>query len=446
MSKRLAVVWELGILGLLLAGVARAGDDPAANWSRWRGPSSQGYSADTRVPLTWSETQNLLWKTALPGVGASSPVVWGDRLFVTAASRDGKERSVICLRTTDGKILWHHVAARDAHPAQTHQWNGYASPSCTTDGKRVYAFFGTPGLLCYDIAGHLLWKHQFGVFTSQRGWGIAASPLLFEDLVIQNCDNDGANGLPPGGPAGQIAPMALVALDKATGKLRWTAPRNQGRGFSTPLVIPTPEGRVDLVLNSPLGVWAYDPHTGKEIWHCERYGEGPPDNNSGRFGEPMPAFDQDTLYGTSGRPGPFQAIRMGGSGNVSGTHRRWEVVRKGHRDVASPVLWKGLLYVADSKGMLTCHDAATGAVVYDKRVGTKVLASLIIIRDKLLVVLEDGQALIVEPGREFKVINRNKLGEGGELDFSASPAVADGRLFLRSQSYVYCIGEQASSR
>src|SRR5207253_6455830 len=143
-------------------------------------------------------------------------------------------------------------------------------------------FFGTPGLFCYDVQGNLIWKHNFGIFTSERGWGTAASPFLFEDLVIQNCDNDGPQALPPGHKPEEAAPMALVALDKKTGEVRWQVERNQGRGFSTPVLVRTAAGRVDLVLNGPYGVWAYNPRTGQEAWHCERHkGE-----ENALFGEP----------------------------------------------------------------------------------------------------------------------------------------------------------------
>src|SRR5262249_46629221 len=133
---------------------------------------------------------------------------------------------------------------------------------------RVYAFFGTPGLFCYDFDGNLIWKHPFGIFTTLPGWGDAASPFLYEDLVIQNCDNDGAAALPSGHDAKEAAPMALVALEKATGKVRWQTPRNQGRGYSTPIFLHSMEGREELILNGPHGVWAYNPRTGAELWHC----------------------------------------------------------------------------------------------------------------------------------------------------------------------------------
>ncbi len=407
---------------------------PAAEpaWVHLRGPSGQGYTDDTRVPLAWSEKENVLWKTKLPGRGNSSPVVWGDRVFLTSSDDRGAERYVFCVRTTDGQLLWKQTAAKGVAPEKTHNWNGYASPSCTTDGKHVYAFFGTPGLFCYDLDGKLVWKHEFGTFLSEAGWGTGASPFLFDDLVIQNCDNDGTG-------AGN-APQALVALDKKTGEVRWTAMRKQGRGFSTPRLIPVAGGRVDLVLNGPTAVVGYDPKTGAELWRCAR--NDPRDQ--ARFGEPLPVNDAETLFVLSGRPGPCQALRLPDKGDVTKSHVLWQADRKNHRDVSSPILWDGLVYQADNKGVLSCLELKTGKLLYNEALGardSKSLSSPIMLRGKLLFPLDDGTTVVVEPGRTFKVAGRNKV-DGESLGFGASPAVADGKLYLRSQSFLYCIGEK----
>jgi outer membrane protein assembly factor BamB len=415
------------------AGLALSETGSSSNWSYWRGPSSQGYSDDTRVPLSWSETKNVLWKTKLPGAGNSSPIIWGDRIFLTAARGKGNQRLVLCLRKSDGKLLWERVASRGAEPGPTHKWNGYASSSCATDGKRVYAFFGTPGLFCYDLDGSLVWKKQFGILTSV--WGTAASPFLYDDLVIVNLDNDGPRALPKGAKPDEVAPMALVALDKASGKMRWQTERDMGRGFSTPRCLRTADGRDELILNGPQGVWVYEPRTGKEIWHCDRLGD------SARFGEPIPVCSKDTMFVPSGRPGPMQAIRLGGKGDVSGTHVLWTVRRK-DRDVSSQMLYGDLLYAADRAGMLTCYDSKTGKVIYKERLTAngKSLASPLAVRGKLLWVMDNGETFVIEPGPKLKVVARNKLGDGSQLDFGASPAISDGCLFLRSQSQLYCIG------
>jgi outer membrane protein assembly factor BamB len=424
------------VVVIALAATARAGE-PVGCWTHWRGPSYQGYVEDGHVPLAWSETQNLLWKATLPGRGNSSPIVWGDRVFLTAADEKNGERWVLCVQASDGKLHWQQQAAVEKSPGRTHEWNGHASPSCTTDGTYVYAFFGTPGLFCFDFEGRLIWKHAFGVFTCKNGWGVAASPFLFEDLVIQNCDTDGPDGLPKGSDPQHAAPMALVALDKQTGKVRWQTPRDQGFGFSTPVLVPTPDGRRELVLNGQDGVWAYDPRTGREVWHCERHKGA----NNAKFGEPLPVFNRGTLYAASGRPGPMQAIRLGGQGDVTATHVLWDFTRAGCRDIASPILWGDSLFAGNREGFLTCQDTRDGRFVFKERAAKKSFsASPVAVRGKLLFLAEDGATFVVEPARELKITGRNVLSDGTE--FRASPAVVDGRLYLRSQSHLYCIGEK----
>jgi outer membrane protein assembly factor BamB len=390
------------------------------------------------VPLQWSETENIAWKTQLPGTGNSTPIVWGERIFLTASSADGMERLVLCIRATDGKILWKQTASTGVPPGKTHAWNGYASASCTTDGRYVYAFFGTAGLFCYDVDGHQVWKHSFGVFADAPGWGSAASPFLYDDLVIQNCDNDGPDARAKGTPAAKVAPMALVALDKYTGAVRWSTPRNQGRGFSTPRLLSVGGGRNDLLLNGPLGLWGYDPATGQERWRCLR---SDPDELQ-RFGEPIPVAEGDLLFVSSGRSGPCQAVRLPCDGDVTKTRVQWEAIRKGHRDVASAIVHNGLLYAADNKGMLTCLDLKTGKEHYNERIGNgknKAIASPVLVRNRLLFLLDDGTTVVIEPGPTLRVAARNRIGSGELLDFGASPAIADGKLFLRSQSHLYCV-------
>lgn len=412
-------------------------------WPQWRGPSGQGYVDDSRVPLEWSVNKNLLWKTPLPGSGHSTPVIWGDRAFLTCANRDGSERIVLCVRTRDGKILWNQSVYKGA-PERTHQTNTHASPSCVTDGERVYAFFGTPGLYCFDLDGKPLWHRSFGVFTSETGWGVGASPVLFGNLVIQNCDNSGPDFAPKGVAKNDCAASELVALDKVSGKVVWRTPRNQGHGYSTPVLIPTPNDRLDLVLNGPMGVWGYDPKTGKEIWHCERH----PDDERNKFGESIPVFNKELLFAPAGRESGFlQAIKLGGKGDLTNSGLVWELRRKGIRDVGSPVLVGEYLIFADGRSAtLSVHDVKTGQQSYFERSpgskggkgGKGFYASPIVLNGKVLALRQDGVTFVLEPGAQLKIVGQNTLSDG--TDFSASPAVADGRLFLRSQTHLYCVG------
>ena len=433
-------ILSLAFVSLISIALSTQAAEPAGPgyWPQWRGPSGQGYCDDTRVPLEWSESKNLLWKTKLPGAGHSTPIIWGDRLFLTCAKDEGHERIVVCARTTDGKILWEKTASKGGNPEKIYPTSSWASPSCATDGAYVYAFFGNAGLFCYDFEGKQIWHHDFGIFTSEPGWGVGASPVLYEDLVIQNCDNDGPKFLPKGSN-GKAAPESLIALDKKTGKPRWEAKRNQGRGFSTPVLIPTPDGRLDLVLNGPQGFWGYDPKTGKELWHVIRH----PDEDNNRFGEPVPVFNQSTFFAPAGRDGGyFQAVKLGGSGDLTKSNLLWEVHRKSTRDVGSGVLAGDYLIYGDGRGgYITCHDAKTGKLLYQERAAKKgdyFYASPILIQGKVLLMRIDGNTFVLEPDKTFKVVRENALKDG--TVFCASPAVADGRLFLRSQQYLYAIG------
>jgi outer membrane protein assembly factor BamB len=421
---------------VLTAGQLRA--DGPAWWPQWRGPSGQGYVDDSKAPLEWSESKNLLWKTKLPGTGHSTPIIWGDRLFLTCANDDGSERLVVCVNTGDGTIVWEKTASKGGAD-KTHSTSSHATASCVTDGKFVYAFFGTPGLFCYDFAGNLVWRHSFGILTSELGWGIGASPVLFENLVIQNCDNDGPDFLPKGAGRKEAAPASLLALDKITGKVVWETQRNQGRGFGTPVVIPTPSGRIDLVLNGPLGVWGYDPKTGKELWHCSRH----PDDDRNKFGEPMPLFNREMSFTAAGRESGFlQAIRLGGSDDITKSGLAWEVRRKGIRDVGSGILVNNYLIYADGRtATLSAYDIQTGKQLFFERTkapkAKAFYASPVFIQGKVLCLRQDGTTFVLEPGPALKIVRENVLSDG--TDFSASPAFADGKMFLRSQQSLYCI-------
>src|SRR5262249_35982518 len=240
-----------------------------------------------------------------------------------------------------------------------------------------------------------------------------------------------------GAKPADAAPMALIAMDKRTGKEVWKAERNQGKGWGTPTLIPMPGGRVDLVLNGPYGVWGYDPRTGKEIWHCNRH-KG---DEKALFGEAMPVFDKEKLIILSGRPGPMLAVRLGGSGDVTKTHVLWDVLRKTPRDVGSPILWKDLVYIGDRNGYLSAHDAKTGDMLFKERVSSQCFsASPIAVQDKVLFLSEDGLTLVLVPGRELKVVGKNQLTDG--TAFRASPAIVNGRMYIRSQSHLYCIGSK----
>jgi outer membrane protein assembly factor BamB len=416
---------------------AEAPARPSAYWPMWRGPEQNGYASDTRAPLEWSEKKNLRWKIDLPGFGNSSPIVWGERVFLTSATKDGTERWVLCVDRREGKILWKDTAYKGPREGKIHEWNTHASASCVTDGERIYAFFGTPGIFCYDFEGKQLWKRDFGKMDTSTEWGVgAASPALFENLVIINGDH-GAEGSQHGVVRGSKAekdfgPSYLWALDKKTGAVVWKIERNQGMGWSTPLVLDSPSGRKELVINSPHGVWAYDPKTGKELWRFTGR------QNQELFGEIMPVWGNGLLYAFTGRPGPIFAIKLGGSGDISKSHAAWQARQTG-RDVTSPVLVGDYLYEVTRDAIMACFDAKTGKKVGTQRLSGRPCASFVYVRGKLLLVSDDGTTFVIEPGPEMKIVHKNKLGDGDE--FRASPAVVDGQILIRSDRRLYCVGE-----
>lgn len=413
----------------LVVGVGGAG---AANWAGWRGPGQDGHSGDLKVPLHWSASDNLAWQVDLPGTGNSSPVVWGERVFVTAAAAKGTQRWVVCIDRNRGQVLWQQTAAQGLAAEPVHEWNTHASATCVTDGERVYAFFGTPGLFCYDLDGRLLWHKSFGKLGCSTGWGTgAASPILFEDLVIINGDHGAKRGQVDNGV--DYGPSWLWALDKRTGDVVWKVPRNQGMGWCTP-ILWTGDGRQELVLNGQLGVWSYEPRTGKELWHV--VGRKPDEG----FGEVTTVWGHGMLFVFTGKPGPAWAIRPGGRGDVSKTHVAWEIPRK-DRDVSSPILVGHYLYTVSRTAIATCLDARSGKELWRERLGGKPCASLLCVRGHVVFQSDDGTAYIIEPGPAFKLLCKNKLGDGDE--FRASPAVVDGQMLIRSTRRLYCVQEVA---
>ncbi|NNE90106.1 MAG: PQQ-binding-like beta-propeller repeat protein, partial [Verrucomicrobiales bacterium] len=234
------------------------------NWPQFRGPTGRGHSESADVPEKWGP-ENVKWRKELKGTGQSSPVNWGDKLFLTSSSDDGTERYVFCLDRKTGDLIWDKTIPC-AKPESAHKMNSRATPSCATDGERVVAFFGPAGIHCYDLAGNEVWSKNLGDFPG--GWGIAASPIIVGDVVIQNCDATG--------------PSRLVALDKGTGDIVWETKREDKPrgGWSTPVLIEF-KGKKELVLNGEFGVRGYDPATGEELWFCKGF--------NGR-GAPMPDY------------------------------------------------------------------------------------------------------------------------------------------------------------
>jgi outer membrane protein assembly factor BamB len=385
-----------------------------ANWPRWRGPHEDGHSSETDLPVKW-DAHSITWKVDLPGHGQSTPVIWGERMFLTTAVDKGRERQVLCLDRNDGKILWQHTAWT-GEPEKVHIMNGWASASCVTDGQVVVAFFGIGGLHAYSVEGKHLWSRELGSFQSP--WGVAACPVIVGDRVIQNGDSDSG--------------AFIIALDKHTGETLWKTPRPDHRGWSTPILIQAPDGQ-ELVLNGHDAVRGYDPISGKELWSCRSF--------NGR-GEPTVTPAGDLLCVVNGLSGDIYAVRPGGRGDVTGTHMAWHTPRKGKRDIPSPIVVGNFITVVDMKGIASCYDAPTGRELWKARIGENFSSSPIAANGLAYFQSESGDTTVLRPGPKLDIVARNPLDAASDEIFRASLVPSEGQMFARSDRVLYCIGQR----
>jgi outer membrane protein assembly factor BamB len=394
----------------------------AGDWPSWRGPNGDGSSDESNLPLQWGNTENVRWKTPIPGKGHSSPVVWGDRVFVTTCLEKEQQRLLLCLDRPSGRVLWQRVVLT-APLEPLHALNSRASSTPATDGKYVYVvFLADPHVqvACYDYDGHQVWQKSPGKFYSRHGF--CSSPVLYKDMVIVNCDQDAAG--------------YLVALDKATGAERWRAERpNQTRSYCPPVIFEL-AGKKQLVLTGSKCVASYDPDTGKEIWILD----GPTE----QFVASMVRRD-NVVFLTAGFPTyHLMAIKTDGSGNVTNTHIVWHdaTTKTGAAYVPSPIIQGDHLYVVTDEGWLNCVDARSGKRLWRERLGRKHSASPVSAGGFLYFVDDDGETWVVRPGDKLDVVRRNKLGE----ECYASPAIAHGQLFIRTAQHLYSIGTTGLKR
>jgi len=435
------------LLLFILAGVVASNfyGKPKADgaWPQWRGPSGQGTSDETNLPAQWSPETNIKWKATIPGRGHSSPIVWGNRIFLTTAIEgelvpgakavkhmDGDKEfihpdsvganhkqtfKVLCIDRGTGKILWTQTAFEGTPYDDRHRKSSFASSTPATDGKSVFAFFGTEGLYAYDMAGKLLWKADLGKLGTV-GMGTGTSPVLYKDVVILQCDEE--NG----------ASSFIVGIDKKTGKEVWRTPRKVQVSWSTPLLVQTAK-RAELITSGNEFVIAYDPATGKELWRHKGV-----DSNA----IPSPVANSDRVFISAGFPAKIaMAINLGGTGDLAEAVA-WKY-EKGTAYVPSPILYGEYLYLTSDRGVLTCLDAKTGEVKYEGGrvpVPATFTASPIAFDGKILLTSEDGDTFIVKAGPKHEIVGTNSVGE----PVYASPAVADGNIFIRGERNLYCIG------
>jgi outer membrane protein assembly factor BamB len=409
MTRMLAHFGMLFLFTVCAIGFVRADD-----WPGWRGPTGDGQSKETGLPTRW-DAKSVVWKTALPGIGQSSPVVWGERIFLTAALDKGKKRVVLCVDRNKGNIVWQNEAW-EGIPEPSHGMNGWASATCATDGERVVAFFGKGGLHCYTVDGKKIWSRDLGSFAGP--WGTSACPLIVGDLVIQNCDS--------------TANAYLVAVDKNTGKNVWKTPRKDcpKGGWSSPVLVDTGK-RKEIILNGETAVTAYEPATGKVLWSCKSF--------AGR-GEPTVTPGNGLVYVINGQPGDIYAVKVGGAGDVTKSHLAWHTPRKAGRDQPSPILVGNYLVTSSMDGIATCYDSATGKLLWKDRLRGKFSASPFAAGGLVYFLNEAGETSVIDPGPSFKAVAQNSLGTTKEI-FRASLTPSNGQILARSQTHLYCIGK-----
>ena len=416
-----------------------------SNWPQWRGPDSRGVSEEKGLPAEWSSAKNVKWKTPINGRGHSSPIIWGKKIFLTTSvdgetipgrtpgvthkMSDGSDFvhpdavganlkhtfKVICLDRDTGKILWERVAYEGPVHDSRHKKASFASSTPATDGKYVFAFFGSEGLYAYDFKGKLLWKQDLGKLgTASVGYGV--SPILYKNLVIMQCDESGMKSF-------------IAAFDKKTGKEVWRVARKVDVTWTSPVLVQA-ANRMELITAAAEAIIAYDPLTGKELWRHKGL-----ESNA----VPTPVVYNDLVVVTSGYPKKIAlALRAGGNGDVTGKQLVW-TYNKGTAYVPSPIAYGEYVYLMTGNGSITALDAKTGKVFYEAaRVPkpTTFMASPVAFEGKILLTSEEGDTYVLRAGPKHEVLRTNSLGE----PVYASPAIAGGNIFIRSEKHLYAIG------
>jgi outer membrane protein assembly factor BamB len=397
-----------------------------ADWSQFRGPAGQGKAVTAEVPVTWNVDEGLAWKTPLPGAGGSSPVVFEGKIFLTSftgygvpgqsgGSLSALKRHLLCLDRKSGRVLWQ----QDIPAAQPEQEkvrdHGYAENTPLADAERLYAFLGKSGVFAFTHDGDRLWHADVGSGT--HGWGSGTSPILYDDLVIVNAC---------------VESESLVALNKETGKEAWRA-RGIKESWNTPILVPTQDGDPELVLAIFGKVLGFDPNSGKSLWSCA--------TDIGWYMVPSLVNEGDLIGCTGGRSGGGTlAVRAGGRGDVTGSRRLWKISKGAN--VASPILHEGNLYwFHQNLGIAACVEVATGKVLFEERLDRagQIYASPVLAGERIYAVTRGGAVFVIAANPRFELLARNDLRDGGVFD--ASPAVLPKGLLIRSDRFLYAIGQ-----
>ncbi len=443
------------VLGLLLTlVVVNAQTEYMKQWPQFRGPFASGIVESSQLPEKWDITtgENIRWKIKIPGLGHSSPVIWGDRIFVTTAisgsgsdslkvglygdidevgDRSEHEFWVYCIDKKSGEILWEQLAHKGVPVTERHTKSSHANASPATDGKYVVAFFGSDGMFCYDFEGKLIWKKKFGRMNAgpyndpDVEWGYASSPIIHENRVIIQADILGGEGF-------------LASLDLETGEEIWRTPREDVATWSTPNFLKR-YGERQIVVNGFSQIGGYDFDTGKELWVLSNGGDAP---------VPTPIFAHGLIYihGSHGRYQPIFAIRPGARGDITldkeSTTNEYIVwsIKRGAAYMPTNLVYGEYLYNLRMNGNLTCYDAISGEVIYKERIpeAMGITSSGVASNGKLYYSLEQGDVVVVKAGREFEILSRNPM----EDLMMASPAISEDMIYFRTQHYLVGVGER----
>lgn len=394
----------------------------AENWTRFRGPNGQGISSEVDLPVTWSATKNIEWKTSIPGKGWSSPIVYKDRIYLTTATEDGVSCHIVCVDRRNGTVSWDKEVHRQKTGPMRRQ-NSFATPTPVTDGKRIYAVFYDGTIVAVDLAGNLVWKSQEMKFFSLHGLG--ASPILANGQLIMPFDGSSKEE----GKLGWKIPWknaVILSLDAETGSVRWKGKRGESRvGHVTPILV---DDESQVVTAGGDRVQGFDVKTGKRIWSIYSQGEGV---------TPSPVVGEGLIFTSSGFEAPTtRAIKLGGQGDITKSHIAWEQT-KGVSALASLLYVKPYVYSITRDNILHCLKASSGDIVWMKRLEGVHSASPVYADGKIYVLSEDGVTLVLRPGSEYDEIASNDLEE----TCLASMAVSNGQFFIRSAEHLFCIGK-----
>lgn len=397
------------------------------NWPQFRGPTGQGTSDEKGLPVKWSADENVVWKIEMPGPGTSSPIIYGSKIFITyytgfnvpgqrGPGMEDLKLHVMCLERDGGKKLWTKtIDPKLPEQAKIREDHGYASSTPAADAEQVYVFFGKTGVFAFDHAGEEKWRADVG--DRIHGWGSAASPILVGDLVIINAS---------------VESDSVIAFNKKTGREEWRV-RNVKESWNTPVLAPLGE-KTELVVAKMGKILGLDPKTGDELWNC--------DTDITWYMVPSLIVNDGIVYALGGRSGVASlAVKAGGRGDVTKSHRLW-TSKKGS-NVTSPLFHEGRLYwMNDTLGMAFCADAKTGDVIYDQRIprADQVYGSPILADGRIYYTSRSGQTYVVAAKPEYELLATNNLGDRSM--FNSSPAASGGRIYLRSDKFLYCLGQK----